>query len=101
MEIASSGLHVARRFVSPWEKEPTIGWITSMGKSKVSVVGKNLRIMGVTFILIIISSLSKFFDQVFAVLATLRNERDHATLMALVSGMLLLLTLLKWRMHQF
>lgn len=30
------------------------------------------------------SSLSQFFDQLFAVLSTLRNERDHATLMALV-----------------
>ena len=29
------------------------------------------------------SSLSKFFDQFFAVLSSLRNERDHATLMAL------------------
>ena len=30
------------------------------------------------------SSLSKFFDQFFAVLSSLRNERDHTTLMALV-----------------
>lgn len=29
------------------------------------------------------SSLSKFFDQFFAVLSSLRNERDHTTLMAL------------------
>lgn len=29
------------------------------------------------------SSLSKFFEQFFAVLSSLRNERDHATLMAL------------------
>ena len=29
-------------------------------------------------------SLSKFFDQFFAVLTCLRNERDHATIMALV-----------------
>ena len=29
------------------------------------------------------SSLSKFFDQFFAVLSSLRNKRDHATLMAL------------------
>ena len=30
------------------------------------------------------SSLSKFFDHFFAVLAMLRNEHDYATLMALV-----------------
>ena len=29
------------------------------------------------------SSLSKFFDQFFAVLSSLQNERDHTTLMAL------------------
>ena len=36
------------------------------------------------------SSLSRFFDQFFAVLSTLRNERDHNTLMALVKRNVLL-----------
>ena len=34
-------------------------------------------------------SLSRFFDQFFAVLAVLRNERDHHTLMALVKKAIL------------
>ena len=29
-------------------------------------------------------SLSRFFEQFFSVLSSLRNERDHATLMAMV-----------------
>ena len=53
MEFASSGLHVTRKSVF-LEKELTIGWKTSVGKQKVSVVSKNLRIMGMTFMLIII-----------------------------------------------
>lgn len=36
------------------------------------------------------SSLSRFFDQFFAVLSTLRNERDNNTLMALVKRNVLL-----------
>ena len=39
MEFASIGLHVTRKSVSPWEKEPTIGSKTSMKKYKVSVIG--------------------------------------------------------------
>ena len=32
------------------------------------------------------ANLSKFFDHIFVVLATLRNERDHNTIMALVKN---------------
>jgi len=32
------------------------------------------------------ASLSKFFDHIFAALSTLRNERDHNTIMALVKN---------------
>ena len=32
------------------------------------------------------ANLSKFFDHIFAVLSTLRNERDHNTIMALVKN---------------